>query len=86
MGLINKLWVYWVIFIIWVIIFECCIYWIKDLDLFYVVNYVVRFYIFFLYDLCFVCKIIEIVEVYDYRYINKKVKVLILKGFIKIIV
>lgn len=50
------------------------------------VNYVVRFYIFFLYDLCFVCKIIEIVEVYDYRYINKKVKVLILKGFIKIIV
>lgn len=49
------------------------------------VNYAVRSHTFFLYDLCFACKTTEIAEAHDYRHINKKAKVLTLKGFTKII-
>lgn len=60
---------------------------ITRLDSFYVVNYAVRSHTFFLlYDLCLACKITEIAEAHYYRHINKKAKVLTLKGFTKIIV
>ena len=58
---------------------------ITRLDSFYVVNYAVRSHtFFFLYDLCLAYETTEIAEAHYYRHINKKAKVLTLKGFTKI--
>lgn len=58
---------------------------ITRLDSFYVVNYAVRSHtFFFLYDLCLAYKTTEIAEAHYYRHINKRAKVLTLKGFTKI--